>query len=91
MSQGCNGRACHSGPEDSVLPRLVCCLRGFLDEQPCCRLLIIVMRAEIGGGGCLDGLGERRVSRSCSRRTPAKTASRVMPSMRGLAAMRAPK
>ena len=45
MSQGCNGGVCDSRawlPRDSVLPRLVRCLRGFLDEQPCCRLLIIV-------------------------------------------------
>ena len=89
MSQGGDGRSWDSGtllPRDSVLPRLVRCLRGFLNEQPCRLLFFIVKRDEIGGGGCLDGLRETRLQELLR---PAKTASRIMPWMRVLAAMRA--
>ena len=68
MSQGGNGRACDSRaslPRESVLPRLVSCLRGFLDEQPCRRLLIVVKCAEVGGGGCLDDLQELLQEKEC--------------------------
>ena len=44
-----------------MLPKLVRCLCGFLDEQPCYRLLITVKCAETGEGGCLDGLRETRL------------------------------
>ena len=46
---------------DSVLPRLVRCLFGFLDEQPCCRLLIIVKCTEVCGGGGVDDLRQTRL------------------------------
>ena len=57
MAQGCDGQVCDSGAllsRDSVLPRLVRCLCGFLDEQQCCRLLIIVKCTEEWGGCCVE-------------------------------------
>ena len=64
MSEACNGRACNFGavlPRDSVLSRLVRCLCGSLDEQPCCRLLIIVKCTEVSGGGGVDDLRQTRL------------------------------
>ena len=74
MSQRCNVRACDSGallPRDSVLPGLVRCLCGFL--------LSLLRYVEVA----VSMTSDRRVSRSWSRRRPAKTASRIMPRVRG--------
>ena len=64
MSQGCGGRASDSGallPRDSVLPKLVRCLCGFLDEQPCGLLLVIVKCTEVCGSGGFDDLRQTRL------------------------------
>ena len=81
MSQECDGWASDCGallPRDSVLPRLVRCLCGFLDEQPCCLLLVTVKCTEVVEVA-VKMTSDRRVSRSCSGRRPAKTASRIIP------------
>ena len=92
MFQGCDGRVCDAPSlqsRDSLLPGFVCRLGCLLNVQVCCCLLVAVECAEIGGSA-LSTTSERRVSRSCSGRKPAKTASRIMPRFRGLDAMRAP-
>ena len=89
MFKGDDGRVCDARSlqsRDGLLPGFVCRLGCLLNTQPRRCLLIAVECAEMA----VSMTSERRVSRS-SRRRLAQTASRIMPWMSGLAAMRTPK
>ena len=86
MFQGCNGRVCGAWSLlslDSLQPGFVCCLCCLLNIQLCRCLLVVVESAEIGGGDGLNDLGESRLQ-DLLREKPTRTASRIIPRMRGV-------
>ena len=88
MFQGCDGRVCDVWSLQSsncLLPSFVCCLSRLLNIQLCRGLFIVVKGAEKCGSG-VSMTAVRRVSRWCSGRRPAQTASWISAWMRGLAA-----
>ena len=81
MSKGYDGRACDSRallPRDSVLLRLsAACAAFWMNSRAvaCTSLSSALREMEVA----VSMTSDRRVSRSCSERRPAKTASRIIP------------